>query len=108
MNHQLIASPYPHGHIVVSPGRNGGIRIGADRYTELKDADPNAPVPSWLADAARSGWRVDVAGLSIGDAVRVRPNVASFNDQVGLGWSGCMTIVWVMLRTGARSGFRRG
>ncbi|SEP46500.1 radical SAM protein [Amycolatopsis saalfeldensis] len=73
MNHQLIASPYPHGHIVVSPGRNGGIRIGADRYTELQDADPNDPVPSWLADAARNGWRVDVAVLSIGDTVRVRP-----------------------------------
>ncbi len=26
MTHQLIASPYPDGHLIVSPGREGGIR----------------------------------------------------------------------------------
>jgi hypothetical protein len=31
MAHQLIASPYPDGHIVVSPGRDGGIRLGPTR-----------------------------------------------------------------------------
>jgi hypothetical protein len=29
---QLIASPYPDGHVIVSPGREGGIRIGAGLY----------------------------------------------------------------------------
>ena len=29
MTYQLIASLYPDGHLVVSPGREGGIRIGA-------------------------------------------------------------------------------
>jgi hypothetical protein len=32
MTYQLIASPYPDGHLIVSPGREGGIRIGASRY----------------------------------------------------------------------------
>ena len=45
MPHQLIASPYPDGHIVVSPGRDGGIRIGAARYAELRDTPAAAPVP---------------------------------------------------------------
>jgi hypothetical protein len=32
MKYQLIASPYPEGHLVASPGRESGIRIGASRY----------------------------------------------------------------------------
>jgi len=35
MTHQLIASPYPEGHVVVRPGYDGAVRIGADRYAEL-------------------------------------------------------------------------
>ena len=27
----LIASPYPDGHVIVTPGREGGIRIGAGK-----------------------------------------------------------------------------
>jgi hypothetical protein len=44
MKYQLIASPYPEGHLVVSPGREGGIKIGASRYAQLRDAAPAAPV----------------------------------------------------------------
>ena len=28
MTHQLIASPYPEGHVVVRPGYDGAVRIG--------------------------------------------------------------------------------
>jgi hypothetical protein len=49
MTHQLIASPYPEGHVVVRPGYDGAVRIGADRYAELRDAPADAPVPAWLA-----------------------------------------------------------
>ena len=73
MAHRLIASPYPHGHLVVSPGREGGIKIGANRYAELRDAAPAALVPGWLADAARAQWDQDVAGLTTAEAVMVRP-----------------------------------
>jgi hypothetical protein len=66
MTHQLIASPYPDGHLIVSPGREGGIRVGAGRYAELRDATPAAPVPDWLSAAARAAWGLDLAGQSPG------------------------------------------
>jgi hypothetical protein len=56
MTHQLIASPYPEGHVVVRPGCDGAVRIGASRYAELRDAPPDAPVPAWLAEPVRAGW----------------------------------------------------
>ena len=74
MAHQLIASPYPDGHLIVSPGREGGIKIGVNRYAELRDAAPAAPVPGWLAAAARALWGLDVAGQAAGATVMVRPD----------------------------------
>lgn len=73
MIHPLIASPYPEGHIVVSPGQEGGIRIGPNKYAELRDLPPATPVPDWLATAAHAQWGMDVTGLASGDAVMVRP-----------------------------------
>jgi molybdenum cofactor biosynthesis enzyme MoaA len=74
MAHQLIASPYPDGHLVVSPGREGGIKIGVNKYAELRDAAFTAPVPDWLAVAARAQWGLDVAGQASGDTIMVRPD----------------------------------
>jgi hypothetical protein len=34
MPHQLIASPYPEGHVVVRPGHDGAVRIGTARYAQ--------------------------------------------------------------------------
>ena len=48
MAHQLIASPYPDGHIVVSPGRDGGIRLGPARYAKLRATPADAPSPPGL------------------------------------------------------------
>jgi molybdenum cofactor biosynthesis enzyme MoaA len=76
MAHQLIASPYPDGHLVVSPGREGGIKIGVNKYAELRDAAPAAPVPGWLAAAARAQWGQDVTGLTFAEAVMVRPETS--------------------------------
>jgi hypothetical protein len=76
MAHQLIASPYPDGHLVVSPGREGGIKIGVNRYAELRDATPADPVPGWLAVAARALWGLDVAGPAAGSTLIVRPDTA--------------------------------
>jgi molybdenum cofactor biosynthesis enzyme MoaA len=76
MTRQLIASPYPDGHLVVSPGRESGIRIGAARYAELRDAPAAAPVPAWLASPVRAAWDLDLAGLTVGDTIIVRPETA--------------------------------
>jgi hypothetical protein len=76
MPHQLIASPYPDGHIIVSPGRDGGIRIGAARYAELSNTPAAALVPSWLAAPARAAWNLDLTGRTTGQAVIVRPETA--------------------------------
>lgn len=73
MSHQLIASPYPEGRIIVSPGREGGIKIGANKYAELRDAAPAVPVPEWLADAASAQWGLDTTGLPVKDTIMVRP-----------------------------------
>lgn len=70
----LIASPYPDGHIVVSPGEEGGIRIGVNKYAELRDAPASDPVPEWLTAAARAQWGLNVEGLESGAAVMVRPD----------------------------------
>jgi len=76
MAHQLIASPYPDGHLVVSPGREGGIKVGVNRYAELRDAAPADPVPGWLAVAACALWGLDVDGRAASGTIIVRPDTA--------------------------------
>jgi MoaA/NifB/PqqE/SkfB family radical SAM enzyme len=76
MTHQIIASPYPEGHVVVRPGYDGAVRIGAARYAELRDASPDATLPPWLAEAARAGWGIDVTGRTTEGTVMVRPETA--------------------------------
>jgi molybdenum cofactor biosynthesis enzyme MoaA len=87
--HQLIASPYPEGHLVVRPGYDGAVRIGAARYAELRDAPPDAALPSWLAEAARAGWGIDLAGRPAAGTVLVRPETgygyARASYEVNLG-----------------------
>jgi hypothetical protein len=78
MTHQLIASPYPEGHLVVRPGYDGAVRIGAARYAELRDAPPG-----WLAEAARAGWGLDLAG---------RPSAATRTARVPAAGSRCRAV----------------
>src|SRR6266700_2404289 len=80
MTHQLIASPYPEGHLVVRPGYDGAVRIGAARYAELCDAPPGTPVPAWLAEAVRAGWGTDITGRPIGGTILARPGTAPSGD----------------------------
>ncbi|MGH3294951.1 MAG: hypothetical protein ACRDP7_24455 [Trebonia sp.] len=89
MTHQLIASPYPEGHVVVRPGYDGAVRIGASRYAELRDAPADALVPAWLADPVRAGWGTDLAGRLISETILVRPETtygyARASYEVNLG-----------------------
>jgi hypothetical protein len=95
VTHQLIASPYPEGHLVVRPGHDGAIRIGAARYAELRDAPAGAALPSWLAEVARAGWRIDLAGRTVGGTILVRPETgygyarASYELNLGCNY-GCI------------------
>jgi sulfatase maturation enzyme AslB (radical SAM superfamily) len=73
MSFQLIASPYPDGHVLVRPGREGGVRIGEAIFAQLRDAAPDAVVPAWLAEAARNGLGADVDGQPIAGTIMVRP-----------------------------------
>ncbi len=72
----LIASPSPDGHVIVSPGFEGGIKIGVNKYAELRDAVATVPVPGWLSTAALAQWSVDVTDRFVGDTVLVRPDTA--------------------------------
>lgn len=52
--HQLIVSPYLDGeHLVLCPGRDGGLRLSSAKYDELSAADEP---PDWLADAVAQLW----------------------------------------------------
>jgi len=89
MTHQLIASPYPEGHVVVRPGYDGAVRIGTARYAELRDAPPDAPVPDWLTGPVRAGRGTDLTGHPIRDTVLIRPETgygyARASYEVNLG-----------------------
>lgn len=74
MTFDLIASPYPDGYVIVRRGSDGGIKIGRNKYVELCDAMTDAPVPDWVATAALSQWKLNVADCNVGDAVLVRPD----------------------------------
>jgi len=56
-----------------APAVTAGVRIGASRYAELRDAPAAAPVPAWLASPARAAWDLDVAGRTVGDTIMIRP-----------------------------------
>jgi molybdenum cofactor biosynthesis enzyme MoaA len=76
MTHQLIASPYPEGHVVVRPGYDGAVRIGTARYAELRDAPDGAPLPSWLTEPVRTVWGIDLTDRATTGTVLVRPETA--------------------------------
>lgn len=59
--------------MVVTPGREGGVRIGAGLYEQLRTAPADALVPDWLVEPARAGLGVDVAGRRLTETVMVRP-----------------------------------
>ncbi|MHB1772053.1 MAG: radical SAM protein [Acidimicrobiales bacterium] len=71
--HEVIASPYPEGHIIVRPGSEGGLRIPLAAYAEIAQAEHGDPVPVWLANAVPSRWHLDLRGRPVGDTVLVRP-----------------------------------
>ncbi|MET8102160.1 radical SAM protein [Streptomyces sp. NPDC005236] len=72
--HQMIASPFLDQHVLVRPGSRGGALLPAARHEELRDVDPDAPAPAWLADAFLKQWEdlADVIDQPVGKLLLVR------------------------------------
>ncbi len=71
--HELIASPFLDDYLVLRPGSSRGLRIAHSKYLELRHAaGAGDPSPTWLAEAVRRQWRLDIDGRSLGEVVLVR------------------------------------
>ncbi|MGH8896886.1 MAG: radical SAM protein [Egibacteraceae bacterium] len=71
--HELIASPFLDDYLVLRPGSPAGLKIPHRKYLELEQAAAAGDVcPSWLVDAVRRPWDLDVAGRPVSEAVIVR------------------------------------
>jgi hypothetical protein len=71
--HDLIASPFLDGYLVVRPGSPRGLEVAGRRYLEVCEAAAAGQVvPRWLADAVRGCWGMDVAGRPVRATVLVR------------------------------------
>jgi uncharacterized Fe-S cluster-containing radical SAM superfamily protein len=72
--HTLIASPFLDEHLVLRPDDPRAVKVGTDRYRDLLAATtrPGSLVPTWLADAARQRWGLDMTGRALADEILVR------------------------------------
>ncbi|MBW1601364.1 radical SAM protein [Streptomyces sp. JJ66] len=72
--HQVIVSPQSDKFVIVRPGARKGMHIPHAMYRELSDAvSSGSPVPSWLADASRKAWGLELSGQPSKETVLVRP-----------------------------------
>ena len=71
--HQLIASPFLGGHVVVRPGSPDGFKISRQRYDEVRAA---STIPGWLADAAGTARGLRIRGVQAAGVLLVRDPVA--------------------------------
>ncbi|MBA9001576.1 radical SAM protein [Thermomonospora cellulosilytica] len=70
--HELIASPFLGDHLIVRPGSRQGLKISHARYRELANVTTESPCPTWLREAARRTWSLNLSGRSFTDVVLVR------------------------------------
>lgn len=71
----MIATLYLGRHFVLKQGKTQGIAISAEQHHALvARAGHGAPVPDWLAEAARATWGTELAGAGLDDTVTVRPD----------------------------------
>jgi MoaA/NifB/PqqE/SkfB family radical SAM enzyme len=71
--HEVIVVPFLGKHLVLSPGREGGLGLPEDRYLALATAPDNQRCPEWLVVAAARQWGLDLAGRPLAPTVLVRP-----------------------------------
>lgn len=77
--HEIIASPYMGRYVLVKPGRKEGGTLPAFLFRQLSAAAPEEPCPSWVIDAARQAWDLDLNGKPLAPSVLVR-------SDTGLGY----------------------
>ncbi|MFH8573049.1 hypothetical protein [Streptomyces sp. NPDC017993] len=78
--HDLIASPFLERHLLLRPGRRGGLLLPEAQYEELRSLNPADPAPSWFVDAVHAQWSMSVTGRCTGDFLLVRqPSVWGYS-----------------------------
>ena len=71
--HELIAAPFLGDYLVLRPGGSGGLKIPYQKYLQLGHAAATGAVPpTWLTDAVRHSWALDISGRPAGDTVLIR------------------------------------
>ncbi|MFF1675697.1 radical SAM protein [Streptomyces sp. NPDC058256] len=71
--HDLIAAPFRNEHLVLRPGSQRAVKIGAAKFTDLENAvKAGRALPGWLVDVARRAWGVDTFDRPAHAAVLVR------------------------------------
>jgi hypothetical protein len=72
--YEVIASPFLDDYVVVRPGSQQAVKIGAQRYRHLlaTAAVPGASSPQWLVDAVRARWDLDLCDRELRNMVMVR------------------------------------
>jgi MoaA/NifB/PqqE/SkfB family radical SAM enzyme len=70
--YQLITAPYLDKYVVMRPGAVGAITIPEPHFRELADLPEDDPVPSWLIDAAKRQFELDLTGQPLNPTVLVR------------------------------------
>jgi uncharacterized Fe-S cluster-containing radical SAM superfamily protein len=72
--HELIASPFLDDYVVVRPGSRQAMKISEQHFRDLLlvAARSGERCPTWLVDAVRRRWGVELDGQPLADAVLVR------------------------------------
>ncbi|RBM07320.1 radical SAM protein [Streptomyces sp. PT12] len=71
--HKVIVSPFLDGFLAVQPGNAAGIRLPESHYSELRSlTGTESPCPSWLVNAAREAWGLELEHESANGALLVR------------------------------------
>ncbi|MET7298176.1 radical SAM protein [Embleya sp. NPDC005575] len=71
--HKLIASRFLDRFLVLRPGQTHGMAVSEPRFDELQvAASEGAMAPSWLIEAARKSWAVEIGSAPLHETVLVR------------------------------------
>ncbi|MEU6347219.1 radical SAM protein [Streptomyces sp. NPDC046977] len=71
--HALIAAPVGDTHLLLRPGSQKAVKVGAAKFDELRRAVQAAEtVPAWLVDPVARSWGLDLTGRDAADSLLLR------------------------------------